>query len=86
MTEAVGPNPTDRGKPETKHHLVTERWGIPLVSLQTAANVNDGTVLLTAIAEAYLAGLAADPTRVRRLCGWSWLIDSLDRLPTAASP
>jgi transposase len=48
-TEAVGPNPTDRGKPGTKHHLVTERQGIPLVSLQTAANVNEGTVLLDAV-------------------------------------
>jgi len=28
---------------------VTERQGIPLVSLQTAANVNEGTVLLNAI-------------------------------------
>ena len=44
----MGPNPTDRGKPGTKHHLVTDRQGIPLVSLQTAANVNEGTVLLDA--------------------------------------
>jgi IS5 family transposase len=45
----VGPNPTDRGKPGTKHHLVVDRQGIPLVSLQTAANVNEGTVLLDVI-------------------------------------
>lgn len=45
----MGPNPTDRGKPGTKHHLVTDRQGIPLVSLQTAANVNEGTVLLDVI-------------------------------------
>ena len=48
-TEAVGPNPTDRGKPGTKHHLVSDRQGIPLASLQTAANVNEGTVLLDVI-------------------------------------
>jgi transposase len=45
----VGPNPTDRGKPGTKHHLVTDRRGIPLASLETAANVNEGTVLLDVI-------------------------------------
>jgi transposase len=45
----VGPNPTDRGKPGTKHHLGTDRQGIPLVSLLTAANVNEGTVLLDMI-------------------------------------
>jgi transposase len=45
----VGPNPTDRGKPGTKDHVVSDRQGIPLVSLQTAANVNEGTKLLDAI-------------------------------------
>lgn len=45
----MGPNPIDRGKPGTKHHLVTDRQGIPLVTLQTAANVNEGTVLLDAV-------------------------------------
>ena len=45
----MGPNPTDRGKPGTKDHLVSERRGIPLVSLETAANVNEGTKLLDAI-------------------------------------
>ena len=47
--EAVGPSPTDRGKPGTKHHLVGERRGIPLVARQTAANVNEGTVLLDVV-------------------------------------
>jgi hypothetical protein len=28
--EAVGPNPTDRGKPGSKHHILTDRNGIPL--------------------------------------------------------
>jgi transposase len=41
----VGPSPTDRGKPGTKHHLVSDGRGIPLASLLTAANVNEGTVL-----------------------------------------
>ena len=38
---AVGPNPTDRGKPGTKRHLVTDRRGIPLAFLLTGANVHD---------------------------------------------
>ena len=42
---ATGPNPTDRGRPGSKHHLITDRAGIPLAAILTAANVNDGTVL-----------------------------------------
>ena len=34
-----------------------------------------------AAADANLVQLAADPDRVRRLCGWPWLIDAPDRLP-----
>jgi transposase len=34
-----------------------------------------------AAADAYLVQLAADPDRVRRLCGWPWLTDALDQLP-----
>jgi hypothetical protein len=36
-------------------------------------------------AEAYLRELAADPARVRRLCGWTWICAALDRLPAAAA-
>ena len=39
--EATGPNPTDRGRPGTKRHLLTDRQGIPLVFLLTGANVHD---------------------------------------------
>jgi transposase len=42
--DAVGPNPTDRGKSGTKRHLVTDRQGIPLVSLVTGANRPDRMV------------------------------------------
>jgi transposase len=38
---ATGPNPTDRGKPGTKRHLITDRRGIPLAFLLTGANVHD---------------------------------------------
>jgi transposase len=37
---AVGPNPTDRGKPGTKRHLLTNRRGIPLAFVLTGANVH----------------------------------------------
>ena len=40
-----GPNPTDRGKPGTKRHMVTDRRGIPLAVRLTGANVHDSTVL-----------------------------------------
>ena len=42
---ATGPNPTDRGKPGSKRHLVVDRRGIPLAVLLTAANVHDSVVL-----------------------------------------
>jgi hypothetical protein len=34
-----------------------------------------------ALVEAYLAELAADPARVRRLCGWDWVLKAIDQLP-----
>jgi hypothetical protein len=37
----TGPNPTDRGRPGTKRHLITDRRGIPLGFLLTGANVHD---------------------------------------------
>jgi uncharacterized SAM-binding protein YcdF (DUF218 family) len=36
-----------------------------------------------AIADAYLRDLAADPDRVRQLCGWAWLQRAFDALPAA---
>ena len=41
----TGPNPTDRGKPGSKRHIVVDRQGIPLAVLLTAANVHDSVVL-----------------------------------------
>ena len=35
-------------------------------------------------AEIYLKELAADPERVKSLCGWGWLRESLESLPTYA--
>lgn len=36
-----------------------------------------------AVVEAYLQELAADPTRVKRLCGWDWVVDAFAALPPA---
>ena len=42
----TGPNPTDRGKFGTKHHVLTDAQGIPLVVTVTGTNTADGTELL----------------------------------------
>ena len=42
----TGPNPTDRRKPGSKHHVLTDGHGVPLVVILTAANVNDVTELM----------------------------------------
>ena len=52
------------------------------VRRRTEGRVYDSVADKQAIAQAYLASLAADPDRVRRLCGWGWLTDALDGLPT----
>jgi transposase len=39
--ELTGPNPTDRGKPGTKYHVVVSTDGIPLGVVPSAANVHD---------------------------------------------
>lgn len=41
--EDTGPNPTDRGKSGSKHHVMTDAQGIPLSATVTAANVNEVT-------------------------------------------
>ena len=47
--EQTGPNPTDRGKPGSKYHLVVDRNGIPLAVRLSAANAHDSTQLLPLI-------------------------------------
>jgi transposase len=39
--EKTGPNPTDRGRPGSKHHIVTDGQGIPLQVELTGANTPD---------------------------------------------
>lgn len=42
----TGPNPTDRRKPGSKHHVCVDGHGIPLATSTTAANVHDVKQLL----------------------------------------
>src|SRR3972149_5322888 len=42
----VGPNPTDRRKNGSKHHIITDANGIPLATILTGANRNHVTQLL----------------------------------------
>ncbi len=46
MGEKTGPNPTDRRKAGSKHHILTEAQGLPLNVILTEANRNDITQLL----------------------------------------
>jgi transposase len=43
--ELTGPNPTDRGKPGSKYHLLADRHGIPLAADVSAANAHDSLLL-----------------------------------------
>ncbi|CAN5774093.1 hypothetical protein BH24CHL3_BH24CHL3_03200 [soil metagenome] len=45
----MGPNPTDRGKPGTKRHVIGDRQGIPLAAVLTGANRHDSMVFETLI-------------------------------------
>src|SRR5437870_9102426 len=44
--EDTGPNPTERGKSGSKHHVMTDAQGIPLSAKVPAANVNEVTQAL----------------------------------------
>ncbi|WP_373686626.1 IS5 family transposase [Nocardia terpenica] len=43
--DLTGPNPTDRGKPGSKQHILSDRTGIPLSVAVSAANVHDSQAL-----------------------------------------
>lgn len=48
--EATGPNPTDRGRAGSKHHVVVDARGTPLATTVTGAHRNDVTQLLPLVA------------------------------------
>ncbi|MDI4655129.1 IS5 family transposase [Xanthobacter autotrophicus] len=57
--DAIGPNPTDRGKRGTKRHIVVDRRGLPLAVVLTGANRHDSMALTTVVD-------AIQPVRQRR--------------------
>jgi transposase len=76
--ELTGPNPTDRGKPGTKYHVVvTATDGLPLAAVPSAANVHDTRLFphLLRLAQAVCAAIgrlyadaAYDSADNRQLC------------------
>lgn len=61
--EKTGPNPTDRGKSGSKHHIMTDAQGIPLAATVTAANVNDVTQIFAVLADLDPVGGKPGPPR-----------------------
>ena len=49
MGELVGANPTDRGKPGSKYHLIVDGAGLPLAALVSAANSHDSRLLVALV-------------------------------------
>lgn len=63
--EDTGPNPTDRGKSGSKHHVLTDANGIPLAATVTAANVNDSTQVFQVLTDMPPVGGKPGPKRQR---------------------
>lgn len=61
--EDTGPNPTDRRKSGSKHHVMTDAQGIPLAATVTAANVNEVTQVLQVLADLEPVGGKPGPKR-----------------------
>jgi transposase len=47
--ELIGANPTDRGKPGSKYHLIVDGAGLPLAALVSAANTHDSRLLVALV-------------------------------------
>lgn len=61
--EDTGPNPTDRGKSGSKHHVLTDANGIPLNATTTAANVPDVKAALDVLVNKPAVGGKPGPDR-----------------------
>ena len=59
--DATGANPTDRGKPGTKRHLLTEAKGIPVAVLLTGANRHDMKQLAALLDASVVEPAPAEP-------------------------
>lgn len=60
----TGPNPTDRAKAGSKHHLLSDAQGIPLAAILTPANAHDVTQLLPLVDA--IPAVAGKPGRPRQ--------------------
>src|SRR5246127_4163233 len=61
--EDTGPNPTDRSKSGSKHHVMTDAQGVPLNATVTAANVNEVTQVLDVLVNKPAVGGKPGPKR-----------------------
>jgi transposase len=61
--EDTGPNPTDRSKSGSKHHVMTDAQGIPLAGTVTAANVNEVTQVFQVLTDMPPVGGKSGPKR-----------------------
>jgi transposase len=61
--EDTGPNPTDRRKIGSKHHVMTDAHGIPLSATTTAANINEVTQVLPVLLDMPAVGGKPGPKR-----------------------
>jgi transposase len=59
----TGPNPTDRGKSGSKHHVMTDAQGVPLAATVTAANVNEVTQVFQVLTDMPPVGGKPGPKR-----------------------
>jgi transposase len=77
--EGSGPNPTDRGRPGVKHHVVTDGGGIPLAAGVTGANVPDVKELLPLVDG--IGPVGGTPGRPRRRPGGLYADRAFDSEP-----
>jgi transposase len=61
--EDTGPNPTDRSKSGSKHHVLTDAHGIPLNATVTGANVPDVTQIFQVLTSMTPVGGKPGPER-----------------------
>jgi transposase len=61
--EDTGPNPTDRGKSGSKHHVLSDARGVPLAATVTAANVNEVTQVFQVLTSVPPVGGKPGPKR-----------------------
>ncbi|CAG9932464.1 protein of unknown function [Candidatus Nitrotoga arctica] len=66
--EAVGRNPTDRGKKGSKRHLLVDGRGVPLSLVVTGVNAHDVTQLVAVLGAIVVKCPSPHKRRSRHLC------------------